>query len=65
MSKQKHSGEEFTNEHTIRRRAWIARAIEGVRGRFDTGEDDTSVEAPEAGESPKPHLYVVKPDDVR
>ncbi len=61
MSKIKHSGTEFENEHTVRRRAWIAKALDSVRGRFDIGEDDNlSQEVPA-----KPHLYVVKTDDVR
>jgi|SaaInl4_150m_RNA_FD_contig_21_167944_length_286_multi_3_in_0_out_0_1 hypothetical protein len=61
MSKIKHSGNELTNEHTVRRRAWIAMALDCVRGRFDHGEDDVLT----AEESVKPHLYVVKTDDAR
>lgn len=61
MSKMKHSGPEFTNEHTVRRRAWVAKALAGVRGRFEIGEDANLV----SEESAKPHLYVVKPDDAR
>lgn len=62
MSKMKHSGNKFTNEQTLRRRAWIEKALDGVRGRFDNGEDDF-VLAPE--ENTRPHLFVVKTDDVR
>lgn len=61
MSKTKHSGSEFRNEHTVRRRAWIEKALDSVRGRFDDGEDC----AVNSEESTKPHLFVVKTDDVR
>ena len=60
MSKTKHSETEFTNEHTVRRRAWIAKALDGVRGRFDNGEDGILI----SEETEKPHLYVVKTDDA-
>ena len=59
MSKIKHSDSEFTNEETVRRRAWIDKALDSVRGRIEFRDDDVIVtEEPE-----KPHLYVVKPDD--
>ncbi len=61
MSKTKHSGTEFTNEQTVRRRAWIAKALDSVRGRFDQGSEDIL----SSNESEKPHLYVVKTDDMR
>ncbi len=61
MSKTKHSGTEFTNEQTVRRRAWIAKALDSVRGRFDQGAGDVLG----SEESVKPHLYVVKTDDAR
>jgi len=61
MSKTKHSGTKFTNEQTVRRRAWIAKALDSVRGRFDQGADDIL----SSNESEKPHLYVVKTDDMR
>lgn len=61
MSKIKHSETEFANENTVRRRAWIAKALDSVRGKFDSGEDNTI----NSEESEKPHLYVVKTDDVR
>ena len=61
MSKTKHSGTEFTNEHTVRRRAWIAKALDGVRGRFEYGAEDVL----SSEEAEKPHLYVVKTDDAR
>lgn len=60
VSKTKHSDTEFTNEHTVRRRAWIARALDSVRGRFDNGKDDVLI----AEETAKPNLYVVKTDDA-
>jgi hypothetical protein len=60
VSKIKHSENEFTNEHTVRRRAWIEKALDSVRGRFDNGEDDTHT----SDESEKPHLYVVKTDNA-
>ncbi len=60
MSKIKHSENEFTNEHTVRRRAWIEKALDSVRGRFDDGEDDILT----SEEAEKPHLYVVKTDDA-
>jgi hypothetical protein len=60
MSKIKHSETEFTNELTVRRRAWIEKAVGSVRGRFDDGEGcDLTAE-----ESSKSHLYVVKTDDA-
>jgi len=60
MSKIKHSETEFTNEHTVRRRAWIEKALDSVRGRFNDGEDcDLTSE-----EKSKPHLFVVKTDDA-
>jgi len=58
----KHSSTEFANEHTVRRRAWIAKALDSVRGRFD-GSVAADVLAPE--KPVKPHLYAVKTDDVR
>ena len=59
MSKFKHSDSEFTNEETVRRRAWIDRALDSVRGRIQFRDDDVIVtEEPE-----KPQLYVVKSDD--
>jgi len=61
MSKTKHSETEFTNEQTVRRRAWIAKALEGVRGRFEQGGEDILT----SEEPAKPHLYVVKTDDAR
>ena len=61
MSKIKHSENEFRNEHTVRRRAWIEKALESVRGRFDDGEEDILT----SEENSKPHLFVVKTDDAR
>jgi len=59
MSKNKHSETEFKNENTVRRRAWIAKALEGVRGRLDYVADDMLVTEKAA----KPDLYIVKADD--
>lgn len=61
MTKQRHSENDFTNEHTIRRRAWIAKALDSVRGRGEGGEEDFLA----AEEAPTPHLYVVSSDDSR
>ncbi len=60
MSKIKHSGTEFSNEHTVRRREWIAEALDSVRGRFDHGAEDIHT----SEEPLKPHLYVVETDDA-
>lgn len=64
MSKTKNNGNDFSNELTVRRRAWIAKALDSVRGRFEAGDIDLGDE-PLQGieESPKPQLYVVKSDD--
>lgn len=59
----KHSSTEFANEHTVRRRAWIARALDSVRGRFDSGGAEDNLQAAE--KPVKPHLYAVKTNDVR
>ena len=59
MSKKKISGNEFTNEHTVRRRAWIAKALDSVRGRFDSGD----IELRATEEPAKPQLFVVKSED--
>jgi len=60
MAKNRHSETDFTNEHTIRRRAWIAKALDSARGRGEGGEEDfLTAEEPSA-----PHLYVVKSDDA-
>ena len=64
MSKNKNSGNEFSNELTVRRRAWIAKALDSVRGRFEAGDFEVGDEPLQAiEESPKPQLYVVKSDD--
>lgn len=61
MSKTKHSGSGFSNESTLRRRAWIEKALAGVRGQKAGAEDGQTFE----NQSSKPHLYVVKTDDAR
>ena len=64
MSKNNKSGNEFSNEFTVRRRAWIAKALDSVRGRFEAGDIEVGDEPLQASEdSPKPQLYVVKTDD--
>ena len=56
MSKIKHSDNIFTNELTRNRRAWIDRALAGVKGKAEaSGETAETCEA-----SRKPDLYVVK-----
>ena len=55
MSEAKHSQTIITNEETRRRRAWVERALAGVRGRF--AGKDVLADAPE--KSPGPDLYVV------
>lgn len=55
MSRTKHSEKTFTNMETVRKRAWIERALASVRGRFTAGEDGSeSIDRPA-----KPDLYVV------
>ena len=61
MAKIKHSEAEFTNEHTVRRRAWIAKALDSVRGKVKDVVDDRHLSEDIA----KPHLFVVKTDDMR
>jgi len=61
-SEMKHGSTEFANEYTVRRRAWIAEALDSVRDRFTSGAED-DLHAPE--KPPKPQLYVVKTDNVR
>jgi len=57
MSRIKHSDNIFTNELTRNRRAWIDRALAGVKGKAEASRE--TVETCE--ESRKPDLYVVKP----
>jgi hypothetical protein len=47
----------ITNEDTRRRRAWIERAVRGVRRRLDAGE--AIPELPESEPAPPPRLRVV------
>lgn len=58
MSDKKHSVPLIKNQETLRRRAWVERALAGVRGRAVSAEEPP-VEQPEA---PKPRLYVVGSD---
>lgn len=55
MSETKHSEVTFTNAATVRKRAWIEKALASVKGRFTAGEDG-SESTEKAG---KPNLYVV------
>ncbi len=56
------------NEETLRRRAWIDRALAGVRGRLkpdELGDAPTAippvvVEPPPGGDSGPPKLYLVR-----
>ncbi|MDJ0927052.1 MAG: hypothetical protein QNJ73_05300 [Gammaproteobacteria bacterium] len=61
MSDTKHSAPLIKNQDTLRRRAWVERALAGVRGRSSTAED-----APiDQSDSPKPKLYVVGSNRAR
>lgn len=61
MSQTKHSEKTFTNLETVRKRAWIEKAIASVRGRFTGGED-----GPESTDTAlRPDLYVVDSDQPR
>jgi hypothetical protein len=61
MSDRKHSERSFTNAETVRKRAWIEKALASVKGRFAGGEVD--IEATEQPE--KPNLYLVDTDRRR
>lgn len=61
MSKKKHSDISFTNEETVRKRAWIEKALASVKGRFSSGED--RIESTE--KASKPDLYVVNTNRPR
>lgn len=55
MSETKHSEVTFTNAETIRKRAWIEKALASVKGRLTVGEDGSE----STSKARKPHLYVV------
>jgi hypothetical protein len=57
MSERKHSEKEFTNEDTVRRRAWIDKALDSVKGRFTVGDERLELRESAA----KPNLYVIDP----
>ena len=61
MSDRKHSDTSFTNEETVRRRAWIDKALAGVRGAVAPSEK--AVKARE--KSRKPHLYIASSNRTR
>ena len=54
------------NEDTLRRRAWIDRALAGVRERLQPDEASTTQpEATPAGPRSRPRLYVVRKTNPR
>jgi hypothetical protein len=55
MSERKHSEKEFTNEDTVRRRAWIDKALDSVKGRFTVGNERLELRESAA----KSNLYVI------
>jgi hypothetical protein len=55
MSERKHSEKEFTNEDTVRRRAWIDKALDSVKGRFMVGNERLELRESAA----KSSLYVI------
>lgn len=57
MSDSDDQDEILKNEHTIRRRIWIDRALQAVRRRLEAGE--SMPELPEDRPAPPPHLRVV------
>jgi len=61
MSKTKHSEVTFRNAETVRKRAWIERALASVKGRFTVGEDGSDATEKAA----RPNLYVVDPNRPR
>lgn len=72
----KHRGDEpqFKNPETVLRRAWIERALAGVRARLDrdadilpapSAGDDSSGAEDDAGADGAPRLYVVRNDRAR
>jgi hypothetical protein len=71
MSDNEHDDPLIRNEDTLRRRAWIDRALASVRGRLkpaELGETPTATEAvlPEPAEDGRrPQLYLVRNTDSR
>jgi len=61
MSDIKHSEISFTNAETVRKRAWIEKALASVKERF-TGREDGIETTEKAG---KPSLYVVNSNRSR
>jgi hypothetical protein len=63
MSDRDDQDDIIKNDDTRSRRAWVARAVQGVRRRLESGE-----KLPDAAESeapPEPHLYVVRSQPKR
>ena len=61
MSDRKHSDTSFTNEQTVRRRAWIEKAVDSVRGSISPGEEVVEARA----KSRRPHLYIASSKRTR
>lgn len=55
MSNTKQSETDFKNEDTVRRRAWIDRALNGAKERVGDGEHERQT----CDTSLRPRLYVV------
>jgi len=65
MSDNENEQTAFRNADTLHRRAWIDRALSGVRGRLQPEGDGDPVQVapqPGTGDTPpaRPHLYVVR-----
>ncbi len=61
MSDTKDQDDIIRNPETRQRRAWIQRAIDGVRRRLDSGQGiPTASETAETTGPERPHLYVVR-----
>ncbi len=58
MSDRDDQDDLIRNPDTRSRRAWINRALQGVRRRLEAGEE--MPQAAEAERPPQPHLYVVR-----
>jgi hypothetical protein len=73
MSDNDHDRPLIRNEDTLRRRAWIDRALAGVRGRLkpdELGEAPSALPGPAPAEPPesaadgsRPKLYLVRNSD--
>ena len=61
MSDTKHSDSGFKNENTVQRRAWIDRALTGVKEHVSAREAPPCV----IEERPRPRLYIVDSNTKR